>query len=216
MGDRDFRSVIDNAIDAMRKETDIEIDASDIQTIYLEEVIQCLRRSYYDRVDPKELESAGRGFNDLFSGLLRKSQSATQRRDYSHKDINLRGQADMIVDDIIVLFRSTDKEIDNPYANDILYLNACMWIYDKADGVIVYLTPDKKDATFSTSRNKKMFEEVMRRVTVLHDLLKEKRVPILEPSEQCTNCQYYERCFIKKKNSKQLDIAEMLKFGGKD
>ena len=214
MGDRDFRSVIDNAINAIRKETDIEIDASDIQTIHLEEVIQCLRRSYYDRVDPKEIENAGE-FNDLFSGLLRKSQSATQLRDYSHNDINLRGQADMIVDDTIVLFRSTTKELDNPAAHDILYINACMWIYDKANGVIVYLTADKKDTTFSLSRNKKMFEEVVRRVTVLHDLLKEKRVPILEPSEQCSSCQYYERCFIKKKHSKQLNIAEMLKFDDK-
>lgn len=217
MGDRDFRSVIDNAIDSIRKETNIEIDASDIQTIHLEEVIQCLRRSYYDRVDPKEIESGGGGgFNDIFSGLLHKSQSAIQRKDYAHNDINLRGQADMIVDNIVILFRSATKELDNPVAHDILYLNACMWIYDKADGVIVYLTADKKDTTFSISRNKKMFEEIVRRVTVLHDLLKEERVPILEPSEQCSYCQYYERCFIKRKNSKQLNIAEMLKFGDKD
>lgn len=213
MGDRDFREVIDNAINTIRKETDVDIDASDIQTIYLEEVVQCLRRSYYDRVDSKEIENAG--FNDLLSGLLRKSQSIAQHKDYSHNDISLRGKADMIVEDIVILLRSTAKELDSPDADDILYLNACMWIYDKVDGIIVYITSDKRETTFSTSRNKKMFEEVIRRVAVLHDLLKEKKAPIVEPSEQCSQCQYYERCYMKKMNAKQLNIAEMLKFGNK-
>ena len=215
MGDRDFRSVIDDAINTIRRETDVEIDASDIQTIHVEEVIQCLRRSYYDRVAPKEIENAGE-FNDLFSGLLRKSQSEIQRGNYTHNDISVRGKADMIVNDVVILFKSTTKALENPVAHDVLYLNACMWIYDKMDGVIVYLTANKKDTTFSISRNKKMFEETIRRVTVLHDLLKEERVPILEPSEVCSLCQYYDRCFVKRKNSKQLNIAEMLKFGDKD
>ena len=35
-----------------------------------------------------------------------------------------------------------------------------MWIYDKSDGIIVYISGDKKETTFSISRNKKMFEEV--------------------------------------------------------
>ena len=43
--------------------------------------------------------------------------------------------------------------------------------------------------------------------------------PILEPSTECSECQYFEKCFMKKKNSKHVDIGEMLgigKFGGKN
>ena len=102
---------------------------------------------------------------------------------------------------------------------DSLYLNACLWIYDKHDGIIVYVSGDRKETTFSVTRNKKMFEEVIRRVRVLNNLLKEQKAPILEPSTECSECQYFEKCFMKKKNSKHVDIGEMLgigKFGGKN
>ncbi|MGY5143543.1 MAG: hypothetical protein ACW9XH_03585 [Candidatus Nitrosopumilus sp. bin_32a] len=214
MGDRDFRSIVENALDSIGKELEIDIDSADIQTIHLHEVVQCLRRSYYDRIDPQEVQR--KGFNELLSGLLRKLQYGSDPKEFAIDEIKLKGQVDMLVDDSILLFRGATNELENPRANDVLYLNACMWIYDKSDGMIVYITGDKKETSFSISRNKKMFEEIIRRVRVLNDLLKEQKTPILEPSIECSECQYYERCFMKKKNAKQLDLAEMLGFGKKD
>jgi CRISPR-associated exonuclease Cas4 len=214
MGDRDFRSIVQNAISSIGKELEIDIDSADIQTIHLQEVVQCLRRSYYDRIDPQEIER--NGFNDLLSGLLRKLQYGSEPKEFTLDDIKLRGQVDMLVDDSILLFRGAANELESPQANDVLFLNACMWIYDKSDGIIIYLTGDRKESTFSISRNKKMFEEVIRRVRVLNDLLKEQKTPILEPSTECSECQYFERCFMKRKNTKQLDLAEMLRFSDKN
>jgi CRISPR-associated exonuclease Cas4 len=211
MGDRDFRSIIKNAVDSIGRELEIEIDAKDIKTIHLKEVVQCLRRSYYDRVDPKEVER--RGFNDLLSGMLRKLQYGSSPKEFAIEDIKLRGHADMIADDSIVLFRPANTVLEAPLANDLLYLNACMWIYNKTDGVIIYITGDKEEIMFSLTRDKKMFEEVIRRVRVLNDLLKEEKTPILEPSNDCTDCQYYQRCFITKKNTKQVSLSEMLGLG---
>lgn len=215
MGDRDVRSIVKNAVDSIGRELEIEIDVKDIKTIHLKEVVQCLRRSYYDRVDPKEVER--RGFNDLLSGLLRKLQYGSDPKEFSVDDIKLKGQADMIADDLIILFRPTnitlEMSLETPLANDVLYLNACMWIYDKKDGMILYITGDKEEVIFSLTRDKKMFEEVIRRVRVLNDLLKEQKTPILEPSNDCTDCQYYQRCFITKKNSKQVSLSEMLGLG---
>ena len=214
MGDRDFRTIIKNAVDSIGKELQMDIDAKDIQTIHLQEVVQCLRRSYFDRIDPQEIER--RGFNELLSGLLRKLEYGSEPKNFEIDDIKLKGQVDMLLDDSILLFRAATSELENPYANDVLYLNACMWIYDKTDGIIVYITGDRKETTFSLTRNKKMFEEVVRRVRVLNDLLKEQKTPILEPSVECSDCQYYEKCFMKKKNSKQLSLAEMMGMGKKD
>ena len=214
MGDRDFQSTIQSAIGSIGKELEIDIDSKDIQTIHLKEVVQCLRRSYYDRIEPNEIER--RGFNELLSGLLRKLQYGSEPKEFALDDIKLKGQVDMMVDDSILLFRSALDELENPHANDILYLNACMWIYDKNDGIIIYITGDKKETTFSLTRNKKMFEEIIRRVRVLNDLLKEQKTPILEPSSECSDCQYYERCFMKRKNAKQVSLAEMLGMGKKD
>lgn len=208
MGDRDFRSITHNAIRSIGNELEIEIDSKDIQTIHLQEVTKCLRRSYYDRIDPNEIER--RGFNELLSGLLRKLQYGSEPKEFALDEIKLKAQVDMITDDSILLFRSALGELENPQANDILYLNACMWIYDKVDGVIVYITGDKKEITFSLTRNKKMFEETIRRVRVLNDLLKEQKTPILEPSSDCSDCQYFERCFMKKKSSKQISLMGIL------
>jgi len=208
MGDRDFRNIVKNAIDSIGRELEIEIDVKDIKTIHLKEAVQCLRRSYYDRVDSKEVER--RGFNDLLSGLLRKLQYSSSPKEFAIDDIKLRGHADMIADDSIILFRPANAILETPQANDLLYINACMWIYDKTDGIIVYITGDKNESIFSLTRDKKMFEEVIRRVRVLSELLKEQKTPILEPSDDCTDCQYYQRCFITKKNAKQVSLSEML------
>ena len=208
MGDRDFRSIIKNAIDSIVKELEIDINADDYKTIHLQEVVQCLRRSYYDRTDSKEVER--RGFNDLTSGLLRKLEYGSEPKIFEIDDIKLKGQSDMILDDIIILFRSSKEIPESPQANDLLYLNACLWIYDKPDGMIIYITSEREEFTFSLTRDKKMFEEVIRRVRVLNDLLNEQKTPILEPSMSCLDCQYYQRCFISKKSSKQLSLAEML------
>ena len=211
MGDRDFRTIIQTALGSIGKELQLDIDSENVQTIHLQEVVQCLRRSYFDRIDPVEIER--RGFNELLSGLLRKLEYGSNPKEFEIDDIKLKGQTDMLVDDVIMLFRPAQNELDNPLANDILYLNACLWIYDKTEGIIVYITGDRKETTFSLSRNNKMFEEVVRRVRVLNDLLKKQKAPILEPSTECSECQYYERCFMKKKNSKHVDIGEMLGLG---
>jgi len=208
MGDRDYRSVLKNAIDSIGRELEIEIDSSDNNTIHLAEVVQCLRRSYYDRTDPKDVER--RGFNDLTSGLLRKLEYGSEPKLFEIDNLRLKGQADMIVDDIIILFRSSNTIPESPQAKDLLYLNACMWIYDKIDGMIIYITSDREEFSFSLTRDKKMFEEVIRRVRVLNDLLNDQKTPVLEPSANCLECQYYQKCFINKKNSKHTSLAELL------
>ena len=143
-------------------------------------------------------------------------QYGSEPKEFAIEDIKLGCQADMIADDYIIVFRPADSEPETPKSSDLLYLNACMWIYDKHEGMIIYVTGREEESTFAVTRNKKMFEEVVRRVRVLNDLLKERKTPILEPSSDCAQCQYYQRCFIMKKNAKQLSLAEMLGLAKKD
>lgn len=208
MGDRDYRNLIKNAINSIGKELETKIDAKDNNTIFLNEVVQCLRRSYFDRTDPLDKERGG--FNELLSGLLRKLNYGVESKEFIIEDIKLKGQADMIVDDAIILFRSATETPENPLASDLLFLNACMWIYDKIDGIIIYITGDKKEASFSLTKDKKMFEELIRRVRVLNNLLNDKKIPILEPSVDCGTCQYYQRCYIKEKMGKSFSLKELV------
>ena len=208
MGDRDYRSIIKGAIESIGREIEPKFDKSDFKNIQLHEVVSCLRRSYYDRVDPIEREYTK--FSDLLSGLVRKMQYGTEEGKYDIKGVNLVGSSDMIVDDTIVLFRSAEKLPESPKASDILYLNACMWIFDKIDAILIYLTGDRQETSFSLTKNTKMFEETSRRVKVLTDLLQTKKLPILEPSTECSDCQYYNRCFIDKKIGRAISLKEMV------
>ena len=220
-GDRDYKQVVRDAIDSIGEDISLKIDTKDINTIYLHEATKCLRRSFYDRMDPLETEQTQ--FNKVLGGLFRKMKSnATVGKYDLDGGLALKGQADMIKDDVVLLFRSIDKFPENPLAVDMLYLNACMWLFDKIEGVIVYITPDGKEDSFVTNRNQKMFEEVVRRTKVLHDLLEKNNAdpkakpPIIEPSLDCLDCQYYERCYIKKKTGRTITMGSLLNQFGKD
>jgi len=220
-GDRDYKQVVRDAIDSIGEDISLKIDTKDINTIYLHEATKCLRRSFYDRMDPLETEQTQ--FNKVLGGLFRKMKSnATTGKYDMDGGLVLKGEADMIKDDVILIFRSVDKFPENPMPVDMLYLNACMWLFDKIEGVIVYITPDGKEDSFVTNRNQKMFEEVVRRTKVFHDLLEKNNAdpkakpPIIEPSLDCLDCQYYERCYIKKKTGKTITMGSLLNQFGKD
>ena len=207
LGDRDYKQVIKNTIDSLSKEIEPQIDTKDTKTIHLHEAVRCLRRSYYDRTDPVEPKRTS--FSNLVSGLLRKMQYGSKLGEYAIDDIKLKGQADIIVDDVVMIFRSATSIPEMPLSSDALYLNACLWIFNKIDGIIVYISGDGKEVSFSFTKDKKMFEETIRRIRVLNNLLGEKKVPILEPSEECSACQYYERCYLKQKTGRGINIQDL-------
>jgi len=214
-GDKDYKQVVKDAIDSIGEDIELKIDSKDINTIYLHEATKCLRRSYYDRMDPLETEQTQ--FNKVLGGLFRKMKSASSFGKYNMDGgLVLKGQADMIRDDVILIFRSVEKVPENPLAVDMLYVNACMWMFNLIEGVIVYITPDGKEDSFYTSKNQKMFQEVVRRTKVFHDLLKENKVPIIEPSLDCLSCQYYERCYIRKKTGRTITVSSLFGGYGKD
>jgi len=212
MGDRDFRTVIKNAIESVGKELDYKIDLENVNKIHLIEATKCLRRSYFDRTDPEEPERTR--FTDLLGGMFRTLDYGSVPASFDLKNgISLEGQADMIADDVVMIFRSVSEFPEDPIAKDILYLNACLWIYDKVDGIIVYIDGVGNEASFALTKDKKMFEELVRRVQTFRTLVNEKKVPQVEPSTECSTCQYYERCFGKKKRNERDLVQQIL---GKD
>ena len=218
VGDTDYKQIVRDAIDSIGEDIELKIDTKDVNTIHLHEVAKCLRCSFYDRTDSLETEQTQ--FNKVLGGLFRKMKSHSTVGKYSMDDdltLTLKGQVDMIKDEVIMIFRSIDRFPENPLPVDILYVNACMWMFEKIEGVIVYITPDGKEDSFVTNRNQKMFAEMVRRTKIFHDLLKENKMPIIEPSHDCLDCQYYERCYIKKKTGKTITISSLFgKFGKED
>ena len=222
VGDRDYKQIVRDAIDSIGEDVQLKFDTKDPNTIFLHEATKCLRRSFYDRMEPLETEQTQ--FNKVLGGLFRKMKSQSIVGKYEMDGgLALKGQADMIEDDVILIFRSVNRYPENPLPADILYINACMWMFNKIEGVVVYITPDGKEESFVTNKNQKMFEEVVRRTKVFHDLLEKRNTdpkakpPIIEPSIDCLDCQYYERCYIRKKEGKQITLSSLFgKFGKED
>ena len=222
VGDRDYKQIVRDAIDSIGEDVKLQFDTKDPNTIYLHEATKCLRRSFYDRTEPLETEQTQ--FNKVLGGLFRKMKSKATIGTYKmDSGLVLKGQVDMIEDDVVMIFRAVNRYPENPLPADILFVNACMWMFDKIEGVVVYITPDGKEESFVTNKNQKMFEEVIRRTKVFHDLIERRNTdpkakpPIIEPSMDCLDCQYYERCYIRKKEGKQITISSLFgKFGKED
>jgi len=222
VGDRDYKQIVRDAIDSIGEDVQLKFDTKDPNIVYLHEATKCLRRSFYDRTEPLETEQTQ--FNKVLGGLFRKMKSQATIGKYEMDDgVALKGQVDMIKDDVVLIFRSVNRYPENPLPVDILYVNACMWMFNKIEGVVVYITPDGKEESFVTNRNQKMFEEVIRRTRVFHDLIERRNTdpkakpPIIEPSIDCLDCQYYERCYIRKKEGKQITLSSLFgKFGKED
>ena len=222
VGDRDYKQIVRDAIDSIGEDVQLKFDTKDPNIVYLHEATKCLRRSFYDRTEPLETEQTQ--FNKVLGGLFRKMKSHATIGTYKmDSGLALKGQVDMIEDDVVMIFRAVNRYPENPLPADILFVNACMWMFDKIEGVVVYITPDGKEESFVTNKNQKMFEEVIRRTKVFHDLIERRNTdpkakpPIIEPSMDCLECQYYERCYIRKKEGKQITISSLFgKFGKED
>ena len=222
VGDRDYKQIVREAIDSIGEDAQLKFDTKDPNIVYLHEATKCLRRSFYDRTEPLETEQTQ--FNKVLGGLFRKMKSKATIGTYKmDSGLALKGQVDMIEDDVVMIFRAVNRYPENPLPADILFVNACMWMFDKIEGVVVYITPDGKEESFVTNKNQKMFEEVIRRTKVFHDLIERRNTdpkakpPIIEPSMDCLDCQYYERCYIRKKEGKQITLSSLFgKFGKED
>ena len=222
VGDRDYKQIVRDAIDSIGEDVQLKFDTKNPNIVYLHEATKCLRRSFYDRTEPLETEQTQ--FNKVLGGLFRKMKSQATIGTYKmDSGLALKGQVDMIEDDVVMIFRAVNRYPENPLPADILFVNACMWMFDKIEGVVVYITPDGKEESFVTNKNQKMFEEVIRRTKVFHDLIERRNTdpkakpPIIEPSMDCLDCQYYERCYIRKKEGKQITISSLFgKFGKED
>ena len=83
-GDKDYKQIVKNALDGIRQGIQIDIDPKDFNTILLHEVTKCLRKSYYDRVEPVNVEESN--LNQVLGGVFRQMKSKATTDNYKMKD----------------------------------------------------------------------------------------------------------------------------------
>lgn len=197
LGGRDLREVIEKNLEKLHEDLSVKIDKKNPDRIHAAEACSCTRLAYYERKDPLPGDNRA-----IISGLLedglRKSLGNT-RGEYKLDSMSLEVNADLIMaGEFVVRFEVVQELPEVPHPRHLMYLNACLFAFGKEEGLLIYMNADGKTVEFSNTKNNRMFEEAVRRARVLSTLLKDSKVPIVEPSELCTGCKYYERCYARK------------------
>lgn len=200
LGGRNFHKLIEDELIKISKKLALDYDSN---AIHVSEITRCSRLSYFERMDPF-VDEYSNALSSIFKGSLTKLLNGITR-EYKVDDLTIYATVDLMIDnEMIINFVPVSKLPEYPHPNDLLYTNASMFIFDIQGGFIVYFTPEGKFAEFSVSESKRMFEQVVRRARILYLLLKEKKTPVVEPSELCFSCKYFQRCFGQQKESEHL------------
>jgi len=211
LGNRDVRRVIEKALDKIYEDTNQKIGKDDPDRINAIEASRCTRLSYYERKDSLPSDNTTRMSLLLMEGLRRLFNNV--RGEYKANNLILEVVADMIINnEFIVRFEVVVNLPETPHPRDLLYLNACLFAFNKSEGILIYISGEGKTLEFSVTKNNRMFEEILRRARVLSTLLKESKVPIVEPSDFCLNCKYYERCYSREMKNSSFSLENLLGF----
>jgi CRISPR-associated exonuclease Cas4 len=202
LGGRNFHKLIEDELIKISKKLTLVYDSNGI---HVSEITRCSRLSYFERTDPF-VDEYSNALSNISKGSLTKLLNGITR-EYKVDDLILYATVDLMIDnEMIINFVPVSKLPEYPHPNDLLYANASMFIFDIQGGFIVYFTPEGKFVEFSVSESKRMFEQVVRRARILSLLLKEKKTPVVEPSELCFSCKYFQRCFQQKESEHLVDI----------
>jgi len=202
LGGRNFHKLIGDELIKISKKLTLDYDSNGI---HVSEITRCTRLSYFERMDPF-VDEYSNALSNISKGSLTKLLNGITR-EYKVDDLILYATVDLMIDnEMIINFVPVSKLPEYPHPNDLLYTNASMFIFDIQGGFIVYFTPEGKFVEFIVSESKRMFEQVVRRARILYLLLKEKKTPVVEPSEFCFSCKYFQRCFQQKESEHLVDI----------
>ena len=214
LGDIDIRRLIEKKLDKIYDDF-TNVDRSNPNRIHALEVTRCTRLSYYERKDPLLADKTARLSILLKDGIRRTFNNI--HGEYKVDDLILEVNADMIINEEFILrFEVVANLPEIPHPRDLLYLNACLFAFNKSDGIIMYINLEGRTIEFSVTKNNRMFEEIIRRARVLNTLLKESKVPIVEPSELCLTCKYYERCYYREKKTSSFTLETLFGIGKKE
>ena len=203
LGSKDIKKMIHKKFESAYSDQIKEFDKLNPEKIHASEASRCTRLAYYERKDPLPPDS-----NSTISTLIKDSIKrlfSNINSEFKANELSILASADMLVDEeYIVKFELVSKLPATPHPRDLLYLNACLFAFEKTDGILIYVNTEGETVEYSLTRNNKMLQEIIRRAKILSTLLKENRVPIVEPCELCLSCKYYERCYAQERKNSSL------------
>jgi CRISPR-associated exonuclease Cas4 len=211
LGDRDIKRMIERTFEEADGDIYTNLNKNDPSIIHALEASRCTRLSYYERKDPLPSDNATKISILLKNGIRRSFNNVNG--EYKVDNLTLGATADVISNDEFILrFEVVGSLPEIPHPRDLLYLNACLFAFNKTEGILIYITGKGETVQFSITKSNRMFEEIIRRARILSMLLKENKVPIVEPCDLCLQCKYYERCYSRQKKPSNFSLESLLGF----
>ena len=166
LGGKNLHEMIENAIDGIYENGSIKIDKTNSDKIHAIEASGSTRFAYYERKDSLPSDNATKVSSLLRNGVRHLLSNA--RGEYKVDTLALEVNADMIMaNEFIVRFEIVPTLPEVPHPQHMLYLNACLFAFNKDEGFLIYVTEEGKMVEFSVTKNNRMFEETIRRARVL-------------------------------------------------
>ena len=158
LGETDIRRMIEKTLDKVCNDLNQITEKDDPNKIHALEASRCIRLSYYDRKDPLPLVSNAGKVSIIVKDSIRRSFNNVQG-EYKVDNLVLQVSADFVVnDEFIVRLEVVGNIPEIPHPRDLLYLNACLFAFNKFEGILMYITNEGKTAEFSVLRSNKMLE----------------------------------------------------------
>jgi CRISPR-associated exonuclease Cas4 len=215
LGDRDIKKMIEKTFDKIYTDIDQIAHKDNPDIIHAIEASRCTRLSYYERKDPIPTANSDAKISILLKDGIRRSFNNINA-EYKVDNLTLEVNADAVINnEFIIRFELVTNLPEIPHPRDLLYLNACLFAFNKIEGILIYVTAEGKTVEFSVTKNNRMFEEIIRRARILSTLLKEKKIPIVEPCDLCLSCKYYERCYSREKKISNFSLEGLFSIGKK-
>jgi CRISPR-associated exonuclease Cas4 len=214
LGDRDIKKMIEKSFDKIYTDIDQIAHKDNPDIIHAIEASHCTRLSYYERKDPIPADITGKISILLKDGIRRSFNNINA--EYKVDNLTLEVTADTIINnEFIIRFELVTNLPEIPHPRDLLYLNASLFAFNKIEGILIYVTAEGKTVEFSVTKNNRMFEEIIRRARILSTLLKENKIPIVEPCDLCLSCKYYERCYCRERKISNFSLEGLFGLGKK-
>jgi CRISPR-associated exonuclease Cas4 len=198
--------MIEKILDKMCDDPSQNFSSNDAQKVHAIEASRCTRLSYFERKDPILADNVEKISILLKEGIRHSFKNV--HSEYKVDDLTLGVTADLILNnEFIVKFEIVSILPEIPHPRDLLYINACLFAFNKFEGILVYITYEGKFEEFTVTKSNRMFEEIIRRAKVLSTLLTEGKVPIV-----CLTCKYYGRCYNREKKGSNYSLDNLFAF----
>jgi len=190
--------------------------------IHVHEIVQCMRKSYYERkygssdynhLSDKKCVILGLGLltheklEELFSQMFNAKCEKTYEREVKVNGLTFKviGTVDVIYDHTLIDLKTVNKIPDEPYDHHYLQLQMYMWLTGLHEAYIVYIC--KRDGTvkiYQVIRSDKVIKQLMERLHYYATCVSSDIVPKAEHSYLCKYCEYSLECNLS-------DIKELKK-----